>query len=82
MLISAPEGMLISVFHNGLRLKEEIRAELRMVTGQGLLQLTKQALMIEACNNALDKIREGIHQSLKRSTRPKWFASRPSLSKP
>lgn len=45
-LKEALEGMQTRALHNGL--KEEVRAELIMVRGQGLLDVMDQALKIEA----------------------------------
>lgn len=80
-LKEAPDEMLIDAFLNGLR--EDIRAELRMVHGQDLVEVMDQDLKVEARNRILEKLREEkTHKTQKLSTGPKWFQNRPNISQP
>ncbi|KAF7810715.1 Retrovirus-related Pol polyprotein from transposon 17.6 [Senna tora] len=82
-LKDAPEDMLIGTFLNGL--KEEIRAELRMVRAQNLLEVMDMAHKIEDRNKVLEKLKEDQEQNNRASkafTGPKWNPIKPNFSKP
>ncbi|KAF7811943.1 Retrotransposable element Tf2 [Senna tora] len=81
-LKNALEEMLIGAYQNGL--KEEIRAELRMVKAQTLLEVVDLAHQIEERNMVLAKIKEEQDKASKafkffQSTSTKWTPSRPNV---
>ncbi|KAF7842370.1 wall-associated receptor kinase-like 10 [Senna tora] len=83
-LEDAPEAMLIGAYQNGL--KEEIRAELRMVKAQTLMEVMDLAQQIKERNKVLAKIKEEQDQASKafkvfQSTSTNWTPSRPNAPK-
>ncbi|KAF7826714.1 Retrotransposable element Tf2 [Senna tora] len=75
-LLSAPlkeatEEMLIGFYQNGL--KEEVRAELRMIQAQNLLDIMDMSQKIEERNEVVEKLREEkLKKALKPNPLPKW----------
>ncbi|KAF7827538.1 Retrotransposable element Tf2 [Senna tora] len=83
-LKEAPEAMLIGAFQNGL--KEEIRAELRMVKAQNLLEVMDLAHQVEEKNLVLAKVKEDQDKASKafkffQSSSTKWTPTRPTIPK-
>ncbi|KAF7815055.1 Retrotransposable element Tf2 [Senna tora] len=83
-LKNAPEEMLLGAYQNGL--KDEIRAELRMVKAQNLMEVMDMAQQIEERNMVLAKIKEEQDKASKafkvfQSTSTKWTPSRPNVPK-
>ncbi|KAF7812607.1 5-formyltetrahydrofolate cyclo-ligase-like protein [Senna tora] len=83
-LKDALEEMLIGAYQNGL--KEDIRAELRMVKAQSLLEVMDLSHKIEERNRVFAKLREEQEKNkvikvIQNST-TKWAPARPNLSKP
>lgn len=69
-LKEASDDLLVGAFTNGL--KEEIKAEVRMLGTQSLLGLVQLAQKVENCNAALKRQKEAKKMALEPSVGPKW----------
>ncbi|KAF7828587.1 Retrotransposable element Tf2 [Senna tora] len=83
-LKEAPEEMLIGAFQNGL--KEEIRAEIRMVKAHNLMEVMDLAQKVEEKNRVLAKLKEDQEKASKafkifQSTSTNWTPTRPNIPK-
>ncbi|KAF7842448.1 Retrotransposable element Tf2 [Senna tora] len=82
-LKDTPEEMLLGAYQNGL--KEDIRAELRMVKAHSLLEVMDMSYKVEERNRVLAKLREEqdkASKAIKVFQSTKWTTTRPNFSKP